>query len=129
MKEIHSNPTPQAPPRKRLLGRIVGVPGVGEPLGRYTPILEQGEEVSLVGGDDALDFVASNVVVPAVEALDGVFAVCQLETAPLVVTCPALSPGGIVGVSSQWADLDPCPMLRLAGLDFGDEGPAKAKRA
>lgn len=63
------------------LGRKVGVPGVGEPFGRYTPTSEQGEEVSLAGGDDAVDFVASDVVVPAVEALDDVFAVCQPESA------------------------------------------------
>jgi hypothetical protein len=91
--------------------------------------MPQGEEVSLVGGDDALDFVASNAVVPAVKALDDVFAACQPEAAPLVVTCPALSPGGIVGVSSQWADLDPCPIPRPTRFDFSDEGPAKAKRA
>ncbi|MFI9575601.1 hypothetical protein ACIG5D_29605 [Microbispora rosea] len=91
--------------------------------------MEQGEEVSLIGGDDAHYFVASDVIVPAVEALDDVFAVCQPEAAPLVVTYPTFSLGGFVGVSSQWADLDLCPILRPARLDFGDEGPAKAKCA
>ncbi|MFC5835952.1 hypothetical protein [Nonomuraea insulae] len=91
--------------------------------------MQQGEEVSLVGGDDALDYVASNVVVPAVEALDDIFTVCQPEAALLVATSPTFSLGGIVRVSSQRADLDPCPIPRPARLDFGDEGPAKTKRA